>query len=73
VDALNRELVKELTQHMARDTSSIERCLQWIRAGKALERAADHASNIAEEVYYLYRARDIRHNPIIKEDGGDVV
>jgi phosphate transport system protein len=69
VDALNRELVKELTQHMARDTAAIERCLQWIRAGKALERAADHASNIAEEVYYLYRARDIRHGQNIKQTG----
>jgi phosphate transport system protein len=69
VDALNRELVKELTQHMARDTAEIERCLQWIRAGKALERAADHASNIAEEVYYLYRARDIRHGQNIKQTG----
>ena len=28
---------------------------------KRLERIADHATNIAEEVVYLYEARDIRH------------
>jgi phosphate transport system protein len=28
---------------------------------KALERIADHATNVAEEVVYLYEARDIRH------------
>jgi phosphate transport system protein len=28
---------------------------------KSLERIADHATNVAEEVVYLYEAKDIRH------------
>ena len=28
---------------------------------KSLERIADHATNVAEEVVYLYEGRDIRH------------
>jgi phosphate transport system protein len=34
---------------------------------KSLERIADHATNVAEEVVYLYEGRDIRHDkPQIK-------
>jgi phosphate transport system protein len=29
---------------------------------KALERIADHATNIAEEIVYLYEGQDIRHS-----------
>ena len=35
--------------------------LHWIVAAKSLERIADHAKNIAEEVVYLCDAQDIRH------------
>ena len=42
-----------------RDT--IMRCLNLITVSKSLERIADHATNIAEEVVYLCEAQDIRH------------
>ena len=29
---------------------------------KSLERIADHATNVAEKVVYLYEAKDIRHS-----------
>jgi len=61
VDALNRELHAALTQHMMENPSSIGRCLHWIVAAKSLERIADHAKNIAEDVVYLCEAQDIRH------------
>ena len=34
---------------------------------KYLERVADHATNIAEEVFYLNRGQDIRHDPALKQ------
>ena len=61
VDALNREIHQLLAQHMMANPDTIARCLHWIVASKSLERIADHAKNIAEEVVYLYEAQDIRH------------
>ena len=61
VDALNKQMHQQLTQHMIGEPQSIARCLHWIVAAKSLERIADHAKNIAEEVVYLYEALDIRH------------
>jgi len=61
VDALNREMHAALTQHMIENPASIGRCLHWIVAAKSLERIADHAKNIAEDVVYLCEAQDIRH------------
>jgi phosphate transport system protein len=61
VDALNKELHRVLAQHMMENPDTIGRCLHWIVATKSLERIADHAKNIAEEVVFLWEAQDIRH------------
>jgi phosphate transport system protein len=50
-----------LAGHMAAHPDDISRCLNWMVAAKSLERIADHAKNVAEEVVYLYEAQDIRH------------
>jgi len=61
VDALNRQIHQQLAEHMMANPDTIGRCLHWIVAAKSLERIADHAKNIAEEVVYLCEAQDIRH------------
>jgi phosphate transport system protein len=61
VDALNKEMHQRLALHMMENPDTIGRCLHWIVATKSLERIADHAKNIAEEVVYLCEAQDIRH------------
>jgi phosphate transport system protein len=61
VDALNKQMHQQLAQHMMENPDTIARCLHWIVAAKSLERIADHAKNIAEEVVYLCEAQDIRH------------
>jgi phosphate transport system protein len=61
VDALNKQINRELTQFMMADRDSIPRCLNLMIATRSLERIADHATNIAEEVVYLCEAADIRH------------
>ena len=61
VDEINRHIHQQLAQHMTENPDTIGRCLHWIVAMKSLERIADHAKNIAEEVVYLCEAQDIRH------------
>ncbi|MGD0744645.1 MAG: phosphate signaling complex protein PhoU [Verrucomicrobiota bacterium] len=61
VDALNKQIHEALAQHMVANPGIIGRCLNWMVAAKSLERIADHAKNLAEEVVYLCEAQDIRH------------
>lgn len=61
VDALNKQLHRELASFMIEKPATITRCLNLMVISKALERIADHASNLAEEVIYLYEGRDVRH------------
>jgi phosphate transport system protein len=61
VDDLNRQLHRELSSYMVERPATITRCLRLMVISKAIERIADHATNVAEEVVYLYEAKDIRH------------
>jgi len=61
VDEMNGRLHRELAALMAERPSAITRCLNLMVMCKSLERIADHATNIAEEVVYLYEGHDIRH------------
>jgi phosphate transport system protein len=61
VDAVNRQLHRELSSTMVENPQTINRCLHLMVISKSLERIADHASNIAEEVVFLCEARDVRH------------
>jgi phosphate transport system protein len=62
VDVLNRQLHRELSSYMVEKPTTITRCLNLMVISKSLERIADHATNLAEEVVYLYEAKDIRHS-----------
>lgn len=61
VDEINRQLARELTSYMMEDPTTITRALNLLLVARSIERVADHTKNIAEEVYYLYQAKDIRH------------
>jgi phosphate transport system protein len=66
VDSINKQLARELTEFMIADPKTITRALNLMTVAKAIERVADHATNIAEEVFYLYQGEDIRHEPSLK-------
>lgn len=61
VNALNKEIHRQLLDQMMAEREAITRCLNLMVVSKALERVGDHAANIAEEVVFLYEAQDIRH------------
>jgi phosphate transport system protein len=56
-----KQLARELTSYMIENPGTITRALNLLTVAKALERVADHVTNIAEEVFYLYKGEDIRH------------
>lgn len=66
VDTINRELAAELTGFMKTRPETVGRALELMFISKSLERIADHASNIAEEMIYLARGEDIRHTEATK-------
>lgn len=66
VDSINKQLQRELASYMVEKPSTISRCLHLMTISKRLERIADHGKNVAEEVVYLYEAKDIRHPSVNK-------
>lgn len=62
VDDLNRQVHRELASFMVEKPATITRSLKLMVISKSLERIADHATNIAEQVVYLLEAVDIRHS-----------
>ena len=61
VDAFKDQIFRELLTYMMADPATIHRALALILISRNLERVGDHATNIAEEVTYLVKGRDIRH------------
>jgi len=61
VNTWHKEIQQQLLGHMKENPDNIARCLHLLVAAKSLERIADHATNIAEDVVYLCEAADIRH------------
>lgn len=67
VDQLNRQLYRELTSFMLEQPATIGRALELMFISKSIERIADHATNIAEEMIYLAKGQDVRHSEQVKK------
>ena len=71
VDAINKQLYRELSSYMIERPQSISRALELMFISKSIERIADHATNIAEEMVFLAQAKDIRHSEERKKSAND--
>ncbi|TWT43346.1 phosphate signaling complex protein PhoU [Botrimarina hoheduenensis] len=63
VDAYNRHVISEVYRWVEADPASIEPALHLFSASRHIERIADHATNIAEDVIYLVEGEIARHRP----------
>jgi phosphate transport system protein len=63
VDRYNREIIEELVEAMQQRPELVEAGLSLFSATRHLERIADHATNIAEDVIYLVEGEIVRHHP----------
>lgn len=61
VDSLNRDIIQELLERMQKSPELIEPAMHLFSASRHVERVADHATNIAEDVVYLVEGEIIRH------------
>ncbi len=61
IDDLNDQIFRELLTFMMEDPKTISQATRLSFISKYLERIADHATNIAEDVIYMVKAKDIRH------------
>jgi len=61
VDAINREAFNRVTSMIKSHPEELDSLLALLSVSRYLERIADHASNIAEDVLYLVEGRIVRH------------
>ena len=61
VDYLDRALIQELLEYMGRSREAVTIGLSQITVIRNLERAGDHATNIAEQVVYMVEGENVRH------------
>jgi phosphate transport system protein len=62
VDSLRSQIYEDLTARMEADAKVVRSALALIFIARNLERIADHATNIAEDVIFLVRGIDVRHH-----------
>jgi phosphate transport system protein len=62
VDQLKDQVFRVLLTYMMADPGTIERALSLILVSRHLERIADHATNVAEDVIFVVEAKDVRHH-----------
>ncbi len=62
VDRYYHKIFEDLLGLMKVDTENVARGLHLLLVARNLERIADHATNIAEDVIFLVKGKDIRHH-----------
>ncbi len=62
VDHMRDGIYNELVTYMESEPTAIRTCISFMFVARNLERIADHATNIAEDVVFLVEGADVRHH-----------
>ncbi len=62
VDRVNDQIFRELLTCMMQDPKSINRAVDLILISRNIERIADHATNISEDVVFIEEGKNIKHH-----------
>jgi phosphate transport system protein len=64
IDAEFDGLMRKLITYMMEDPRTIGASIDLVFVAKAIERIGDHAKNLAEQIIYIVKGTDVRHNPL---------
>lgn len=64
IDAEFDGLMRKLITYMMEDPRTISASIDLVFVAKAIERVGDHAKNLAEQIIYIVKGTDVRHNPL---------
>jgi phosphate transport system protein len=63
VDSTHRQMYDRVKEAIRKDTGKTDELIQLLTVSRYLERVADHATNVAEDVIYLVEGQIARHRP----------
>jgi phosphate transport system protein len=66
VDEMRDLIYRKLVSYMQQDPRSVPQGIDFIFVARNLERVADHATNIAEDVVFLVEGVDVRHHAEVR-------
>jgi phosphate transport system protein len=64
IDTEFEGLLRKLITYMMEDPRTISASIDLVFVAKAIERVGDHAKNLAEQIIYIVKGTDVRHNPL---------
>ena len=70
IDRQFRAIFRQLVTYMMEDPRTISAALDVVFVAKSIERMGDHAKNIAEQVIYIAKGRDVRHQNLEAKEQG---